>query len=53
MLLVYILVPLVYAGAYVFVANCLLFFGEYIFYYYGVVHWCSWKNVIVSVAKIC
>jgi hypothetical protein len=37
--LVNIVFPLVYAGAYVFVTHCFLFFGQYVFYYHGVVHW--------------
>ena len=37
MLLVNIVFPLVYAGAYVFVTRCLLFFGQYVLDYGGVV----------------
>ena len=30
-----------------------IFWQEYIYNYYGVVHLCVWKDVILGVAKIC
>ena len=51
MLLVNVLTPLVYAGANIFIANCLLFLGEYIGDHHGVAHWCGWKDLTIFVAK--
>jgi hypothetical protein len=51
MLLVNVLTPLVYAGANIFIAHCLLFFGEYIGDHHSVVHWCGWKDLTIFVAK--
>jgi hypothetical protein len=39
MLLVNVVVPLVYAGGNIFVAYCLLFFGEDIGDYHSRIHW--------------
>ena len=51
MLLVNVLTPLVYAGANIFIAHCLLFFGEDIGDHHIVVHWCRWKDLTIFVAK--
>jgi hypothetical protein len=51
MLLVYILIPLVYAGADVFIAHCLLFFGQYVLYDDSMIHWCGGEDLMVGVAQ--
>jgi hypothetical protein len=51
MLLVNVLAPCVYAGANIFIADCLLFFGEYIGDHHSVVHWCGWEDLAIFVAK--
>ena len=52
MLLVNVLAPCVYAGANIFIADCLLFFGEYIGDHHSVVHWCGWEDLTICVAKV-
>jgi hypothetical protein len=52
MLLVNVLAPCVYAGANIFIADCLVFFSEYIGDHHSVVHWCGWEDLAIFVAKV-
>jgi hypothetical protein len=49
MLLVNVMIPLVYAGANVLMADCLLFFGQNVFNEHVVLHWCGRKYVLVCI----
>ena len=51
MLLVKVMIPLVYAGANVFIAHCLLFFGQYVFNEKLMIHWYRREDVLILVSK--
>ncbi len=50
MLLVNVMIPLVYAGANVLIADCLLFFGQDVFNEHLVLHWCGRKYVLIGIS---
>jgi hypothetical protein len=52
MLLVKVLAPCVYAGANIFIADCLVLLSEYIGDHHSVVHWCGWEDLAIFVAKV-
>jgi hypothetical protein len=50
MLLVKVMIPLVYAGANVFIADCLFFFGQYVCNEHLMLHWCGREDVLILVS---